>query len=59
MMVSDNSHHDRNSILCETDRESWACKNMQQDDNDHSMDYEKYSCALCGKTMKLYYDEMR
>ena len=23
------------------------------------MDYEKHSCAICGKTMKFYYDEMR
>lgn len=58
MMFSDDREHVRSSA-CESEKESWSCKNMKPNENDHSMDYEKYSCAICGKTMKLYYDEMR
>jgi len=44
-------------VACRTERESWDCKNMKEYGDD--MDCERYRCDVCGRTMKLYYDEMR
>lgn len=44
---------------CQTERESWSCKNMKERENDLDMQYEHYECKICGRTMKLDYDEMR
>ena len=35
------------------------CKNMKAVEGDLSMEYEHYSCAVCGLTAKLDYEEMR
>ena len=44
-------------VACRTERESWYCKNMKEYGDD--MDCERYRCDVCGRTMKLYYDEMK
>lgn len=44
---------------CKTDRESWQCPNMKAVENDTDMNYEHYSCKLCGRRVALDYDEMR
>lgn len=54
------------SPICKTKREVWAgrpdgkwCPNMKPRANDTSMESESYECAVCGQTIKLYYDDMR
>lgn len=47
------------NVMCTTDRQSWSCKNMQEVVGDLSMTHEHYKCELCGRRMKLDYDEMR
>lgn len=42
---------------CETEQQSWSCKNMKESGND--FDYERYKCEVCGRSMKLDYEEMR
>lgn len=42
---------------CETEQQSWSCKNMKEYGND--FDYERYKCEVCGRSMKLDYEEMR
>lgn len=44
---------------CATERESWTCKNMKSVDGDTDMEYEHYECKVCGRRMKLDYEEMR
>lgn len=44
---------------CATERETWTCPNMRGVDGDLSMDYEYYECKVCGRTMKLDYEEMK
>jgi len=34
---------------CKTERESWTCPNMKAVDGDTDMNYENYSCKVCGK----------
>lgn len=45
--------------VCQSARESWTCPNMKEREGDTSMDYEHYACKVCGRTMKLDYEEMR
>ena len=45
--------------LCETEQESWRCKNMKPINGDVSMTHEYYKCEVCGRRMTLDYDEMR
>jgi hypothetical protein len=35
------------------------CPNMKARPGDLSMDYEHYDCAVCGKHIKLDYEEMK
>jgi hypothetical protein len=35
------------------------CPNMKKDRDDYDMDYERYTCDVCGETAKLDYEEMR
>ena len=35
-MFSDDSEHVRSSA-CESEKESWSCKNMKPNENDHSI----------------------
>lgn len=44
-------------VVCETEEELVTCKNMKEYGD--SMDCEKYKCDICGRKMKLYYDEMK
>lgn len=44
---------------CQTEKESWSCENMIPVEGDLDMEAEHYSCEVCGRTMKLYYDDMR
>lgn len=44
---------------CKTERESWTCPNMKAVEGDTDMNYEHYSCKVCGKRVSLDYDEMR
>lgn len=44
---------------CATDRESWACLNMKPIEDDSDMQYEHYECKVCGRTMKLDYEEIK
>ncbi len=44
---------------CQTERESWSCENMLPVEGDLDMEAENYSCKVCERTMKLYYDDMR
>ena len=44
-------------VVCETEEESLTCKNMKEYGKD--MDCERYKCTVCGRRMKLDYDEMR
>lgn len=44
-------------VVCQTEKESLSCKNMKEYGND--MDCERYKCDVCGRKMKLSYDEMR
>ena len=44
--------------ICETERESWRCKNMKPIDGDTSMTHEYYKCEVCGRRMTLDYDEI-
>lgn len=44
-------------VICHTEKESLACKNMKEYGQD--MEYERYKCDVCGRKMKLDYDEMR
>lgn len=48
-----------NDQQCKTERESWDCKNMKPVPGDLSMDYEHYECKVCGRRMKLDYEEMK
>lgn len=42
------------------DNEHYAtCPNMKGVEGDFSMESESFECKKCGKTMRLYYDEMR
>lgn len=34
------------------------CPNMKEDETWRSMDSERYECKVCGRTDKLYYEEM-
>lgn len=48
--------------LCVVDEKEWTtwrCPNMQEKEGDLDMEYERYECKVCGKTMKLDYEEMR
>lgn len=44
---------------CATDRDSWRCPNMKYVEGDLSMDCERYRCSVCGRDVKLDYEEMR
>lgn len=44
---------------CATERQSWTCPNMKGVEGDVSMEYEHYECKVCGRTMKLDYEEMK
>ena len=46
-------------LTCKTKQDSWRCPNMKEVEGDLDMNYEHYECKICGKTMKLDYDEMR
>jgi len=35
------------------------CPNMKPVPGDLDLEIEHYSCAVCGRTVKLWYDEMR
>ena len=57
LVVTDEKSVTVREVVCKTDRESWTCKNMKEYGDD--MDCERYRCDVCGRTMKLYYDEMK
>lgn len=44
---------------CESERESWSCKNMKPREGDTDMQFEHYDCKVCGRHMALDYDEMK
>jgi hypothetical protein len=44
---------------CKTEREAWSCPNLKDRENDTDMNYEHYDCKVCGRHVKLDYDEMR
>ena len=46
-------------IPCTEERQTWQCPNMKPVEGDTSMEYEHYACSLCGKKIKLDYEEMR
>lgn len=46
-------------VKCANERESWTCPNMLGVEGDTDMDYERYECKVCGRRMKLDYEEMR
>jgi hypothetical protein len=37
----------------------WNCPNMRSKPGDLDMEYEHYECLVCGRSYKLYYEEMR
>jgi hypothetical protein len=45
--------------VCSTARESWDCPNMKPVEGDADMQYEHYKCDVCGRTMRLDYEEMK
>lgn len=49
--------HEIEILECKTDQQLLACKNMKEYGD--SFDYERYRCDVCGKRMKLHYEEMR
>jgi len=50
---------DKNDSPCTPERDSWTCKNMRPVEGDLDMEYEHYECKVCGRTMKLDYEEMK
>lgn len=44
-------------VICQTEKESLTCKNMKEYGQD--MDCERYKCGVCGRKLKLDYDEMK
>lgn len=48
---------DDTKVVCQSEEESRTCKNMKEYGN--GMDCERYSCTVCGRRMKLDYDEMK
>lgn len=58
-MTADTSRPAKEGVVCTTERESWTCKNMKEVPGDTSMDYEHYECKVCGRRMKLDYEEMK
>ena len=44
---------------CSSARQSWSCPNMKPVEGDRDMEYEHYYCKVCGRDMKLDYEEMR
>jgi len=44
---------------CQTEQQSWTCKNMEPIEGDTSMEYEYYECKICSRRMKLDYEEMK
>lgn len=42
-----------------TERDIDECPNMKADPDDTSMESERYECAVCGQTYKLYYEDMQ
>ncbi len=55
----ENENKELGKIPCVNERDTWVCPNMLPIVNDRSMTHEHYKCKLCGKTIKLDYDEMR
>ena len=45
--------------ICTTEKETWSCSNMRSKQNDTDLCYEHYKCVVCGRTMKLDYEEMK
>lgn len=58
-MNTNNPHTTVDVQQCETEEESWSCKNMLGVVGDMSMTHEHYECKVCGRRMSLDYDEMR
>lgn len=57
--MSNENVPNENIKKCESARESWRCPNMKGVEGDLDMEYERYECKVCARSMKLDYDEMR
>ena len=44
---------------CDNERDSWQCPNMKKREGDADMNGEHYDCKICGRHVRLDYDEMR
>ncbi len=38
--------------------DKFKCPSMMPDENDTSMESERYVCEVCGERYKLYYEDM-
>lgn len=36
----------------------WDCPNFVEEENDTSMESERYKCEKCGQVDRLYYEDM-
>lgn len=59
MMTIYEKQYGQQNLSCEKVDPYYTCPNLKEVEGDLSMTHEHYECKVCGRRMKLDYEEMK